>query len=194
MNNEEQKILKFIYSLIFNIVEVIVVFLIGIFLKIEVNTIIFMMISFIIFKFIFKKTKHYYSLYKCFIWTILVFLSLYLLSDLSLINILLFTAFTAFIVSGKADITDICMWKNENQPSKYQDIMEFIKYHPLDDELFEFENKLKRQDNLMYLVYKYRFKDNLTFSQIEEKLDIPTPRISEMLDKIAFAMRLNCKI
>ena len=85
------------------------------------------------------------------------------------------------------------MWKN-NEPSKYQDIMDFVKYHPLDDAVYEFEERLKRQDDVLYLVYKYRFKENLTFKEIGERLDLSNPRIDEMLDKIAFAMRLNCKI
>ena len=111
-----------------------------------------------------------------------------------MVNILLFTAFTAFIVSGRADVTDICMWKNNGESSKYQDVMDYIKYHPLDNAIYEFEKKLERQDNLAYLIYKYRFKDNLTFNEIEERLDMPTPRISEMIDKIVFAMRIDLKI
>lgn len=72
--------------------------------------------------------------------------------------------------------------------------MKYIKHHPLDNAIYEFEKKLERQDNLAYLIYKYRFKDNLTFNEIEERLDMPTPRISEMIDKIVFAMRIDLKI
>ena len=189
----ENKVLRFISVLIFNIAEVIVVFLLGKLFGIDTNIVISIMLSFILFKFIFKKTKHYKSIYTCFIWTILVFLSLFLLSSLSMINILMFTAFTAFIVSGKADISDITMWKNNGEPSKYQDVVDYIKYHPMDKDLMDFEETLKRQDSLLYLVYKYRFKDQLTFKEIEEKIDVSDKRITEMLDKIAFAMRMTLK-
>ena len=190
---DENKVLRFISVLIFNIAEVIVVFLLGKLFGIDTNIVISIMLSFILFKFIFKKTKHYKSIYTCFIWTILVFLSLFLLSSLSMINILMFTAFTAFIVSGKADISDITMWKNNGEPSKYQDVVDYIKYHPMDKDLMDFEETLKRQDSLLYLVYKYRFKDQLTFKEIEEKIDVSDKRITEMLDKIAFAMRITLK-
>lgn len=190
---DENKVLRFISVLIFNIAEVIVVFLLGKLFGIDTNIVISIMLSFILFKFIFKKTKHYKSIYTCFIWTILVFLSLFLLSSLSMINILMFTAFTAFIVSGKADISDITMWKNNGEPSKYQDVVDYIKYHPMDKDLMDFEETLKRQDSLLYLVYKYRFKDQLTFKEIEEKIDVSDKRITEMLDKIAFAMRMTLK-
>ena len=77
---------------------------------------------------------------------------------------------------------------------KYADVEEYIEYHFLDEKLLDLEEKIKRQDNLDYLIYKYRFKDKLTFSEISEKLNIDNPRIAERLNKIAFAIRLYCGI
>jgi hypothetical protein len=82
----------------------------------------------------------------------------------------------------------------KDEPSKYQDIINFIKYNSLDDRLLEFEKKLQATNSLEYLIYKYRFKDNKTFSEIGELLDLDNPRIVEKLDKIAFAIRLYCGI
>ena len=86
------------------------------------------------------------------------------------------------------------MWNNNGEPSKYQDIINFIKYNQLDDRLIEFENKLKNMDSVEYLVYKYRFKENRTFAEIREILDMENPRIVEKLDKIALAIRIYCRI
>ena len=83
------------------------------------------------------------------------------------------------------------MWKGRE--TKYQDIIEYIKFHPLGDDLVQFEENMKKKDELAYLIYKYRFKDELSFSEISNKLQIDTQRITEHLDKIAFAMRLYCK-
>lgn len=55
-------------------------------------------------------------------------------------------------------------------------------------------DKPKATNSLEYLIYKYRFKDNKTFSEIGELLDLDNPRIVEKLDKIAFAIRLYCGI
>ncbi len=85
------------------------------------------------------------------------------------------------------------MWNNGSS-SKYADVEEYIEYHFLDDKLLDLEERIKRQDNLDYLIYKYRFKDKLTFSEISEKLNIDNPRIVERLNKIAFAIRLYCGI
>ena len=86
------------------------------------------------------------------------------------------------------------MWNNNGEPSKYQDIMDFIKYNQFDDKLIEFENKLKEMDSVEYLVYKYRFKENKTFTEISELLDMDNQRIVERLDKVALAIRIYCRI
>lgn len=84
------------------------------------------------------------------------------------------------------------MWKGKN--SKYQDIDDYIKYNSMSDDLMNFEKKLKENDNLLYLLYKYRFKENYTFAQIAEKTELDNPRIAEKIDKIAFSLRIYCGI
>lgn len=191
MNN---KVKRFIGSLIFNIIETLIIFFCGRLLGISTNFIILVMVEFFFVRMLCGNAKHYNKWYRCMVWSLLVFLSLYSLSDLHIMIIIILTAFTAYITSGRADIGDMYMWKKNDEPSKYQDIINFIKYHPLDDSIYEFEQKLKREDNILYLVYKYRFIENLSFREIGDKLDLSSPRISEMLDKIAFAMRINCNI
>lgn len=191
MNN---KVKRFIGSLIFNIIETLIIFFCGRLLNVSSNFIIFIMVEFFFVRMLSGNAKHYNKWYRCMLWSLLVFLSLYSLSDLNIFVIIILTAFTAYVTSGKADIEDMYMWKNKGEPSKYQDIINFIKYHPLDDSIYEFERRLERQDNLTYLIYKYRFKDELSFREISERLDISDKDIVNNLDKIAFAMRINCKI
>ena len=81
------------------------------------------------------------------------------------------TAFSGYLMLKKENKKD--------EPSKYQDIINFIKYNSLDDRLLEFEKKLQATNSLEYLIYKYRFKDNKTFSEIGELLDLDNPRIVE---------------
>ena len=121
-------------------------------------------------------------------------LSLFVLFRVDLVVSVMFAVFAGYIMTGKSNIQDIYLWKNDKEPSKYEDIMEYIKYNSLSDVLLEFENKMRKTDSLDYLIYKYRFKDNKTFSEISELLDMDTPRIVEHLDKVAFAIRLYCGI
>lgn len=122
-------------------------------------------------------------------------MSLCLTAKLGIVVGFLFTIFTSYVISGKANIEDMSLgWKTKSQKSKYSDIEDFIKYNPMDNNLLDFENKLKAKDNLSYLIYKYRFIDKLTFAEISERLDLDNPRIVEKLDNIAFSLRLYCGV
>ena len=191
---EKNKIFTFLRVLIFNILETIVIFFLGDIFNVSINIRIMFMVTFFLTRMIIGEPKHYNKAYRCALWSSLVFLSLYSLSSLDLLSIIVLTIFTAFISTGRADINDMYQWKGKD--TKYRDIEEYVKYHSMDDKLIEFEEKLKKQDdNLLYLIYKYRFKENLTFSEISEKLDgLENPRIVERLDKIAFSMRMYCSI
>lgn len=184
----KKKILTFIRILIFNLVETFIIFLLGELLKVPISTRIMFMVLFFIVRMIAGSPKHYKKAYMCAIWSSLVFLSLYLLSNLDLPVIILLTVFTALITTGKADINDMFMWKGKN--TKYSDIEEYIKYNSMETKLIEYEEKLKDKDNLTYLIYKYRFKDKMTFAEISERLDLENPRIVEKLEQIAFSFRI----
>ena len=151
--------------------------------------------TFCIVKLIFVKNgKHYKKWWQCIVWSTLTFLSLYLLSSLDIFSIILLTIFTALLTTNYTNIPEILQWKKKSEPSKYQDIIDYIKYNPLNDNLLEFEKKLKADDKLLYMIYKYKFKDNKSFGDISDLLDIETNRITENLDKIAFAIRMYCNI
>lgn len=186
MKNKE--ILTFIRVLFFNIIETIIIFLLGKIFNVEINIRVMFMVLFFIIRMIAGKPKHYKKAYQCALWSSLVFLSLYSLSTLEIPVIILLTIFTAYITTGRADINDIFMWKGKE--TKYADIEEYIKYNSMETKLIEYENKLKNKDNLTYLIYKYRFKDKMTFSQMSERLDLENPRIVEKLEQIAFSFRI----
>lgn len=112
---------------------------------------------------------HYKSPYKCAIWSLLIFLSLFVLTNVGLGVSIIMAIFCAFILTTKGDIRDGFQWKGKD--TNYADIEEYIKYNSMQTKLIEYEDKLKNQDNLTYLIYKYRFKDKMTFAQISERLD-----------------------
>ncbi|MDE6946568.1 MAG: accessory gene regulator B family protein [Anaeroplasmataceae bacterium] len=188
-----EKIRRLIPTLIFNIAETLIIFLCGICLKLEIRYVLLIMLVFMMSRGFFGKALHFKTWYRCLIWSTLIMLSLFVLLKVDLIISILFAIFSAFIMTGKSNIEDMYMWNN-GEPSKYADILDFIKYHPLDDKLLEFEEKLKSVNTVEYLIYKYRFKENKTFAEISELLDLDNPRIVEKLDKVAFAIRIYCKI
>lgn len=208
-----KKVLYYLPSIIFNAVEVLLIALIGTQLKTPIILVIIIFAIFAIGRINFGSSMHYKDWKKCMLWSSLVFASFFLLSRANILICLALTTFASYILTSagnvkgkrlllppgrkveekktKGDITDIFMW---SKISKYVDIDEFIKYNLYDDKLIEFQNKIKVQNNLDYLIFKYRFIENMTFEEMSEKLDMPTPRISEKIDKIAFAIRLYCGI
>lgn len=181
-------------TLFFNVAETLVIFLIGKSLRLPITNILLVMITFMISRGFFGKALHFKTWYRCLIWSSLIMLSLFVLLKIDLVLSIVFAIFSAFIMTGKSNINDMYLWKNGDEPSKYQDIIEYIRYNELDDKLLEFEEKIKKRNNLEYLIYKYRFKESKTFSEISELLNMDNPRIVEQLDKIAFAIRLYCGI
>ena len=184
---------KNIKGIIFNIAETIVIFLVGLALELDIKFIIMLMLTFIISRGLFGKALHFKTWYRCLIWSTLIMLSIFVILKVDLVISILFAIFSALIMTGKSDIACIYLWKNHGEPSKYQDIIDYIKYNEYEDKLVEFEKKLKENNTLEYLIYKYRFKDNRTFGEISDLLDIEGPRIAEKLDKVAFAIRIYCK-
>ena len=184
---------KFIKVLAFNIAETILIFLLGKLLDIPNNFILIVMLTFLISRSLFGKSLHFKTWYRCLIWSGLILLSLFLVLKTEIKLAVLFTIFSAFIMTGKSNIEDMYLWKSSGD-SKYFDIDEYIKYHLLSSDLLDFEENLKRKDDLLYLIYKYRFRDNLTFKEMSEKLEMDNARIVEKLDQIALAIRIKCGI
>ena len=181
-----------VFSLLFNLAETGLIFMVGRIFGVTTATIIIIMGIFFISRLIYGNPKHYNKWYRCCIWSLLVFTSLYTLSSIDLPAIIVLTAFTALISTGKADIQDIYMWKGN--ASKFEDVAEYLKYNGHKPIVKEFEENLKQRDELKFMIYKYRFLEGLSFSEISERLDIPTQRITEELNAIALSARMYCKI
>ena len=183
-----EKLKYYLPSIIFNVAEISVILLAGKLLGLKLEEMLLILVVFVMIRMTAGKAMHYKSPYKCAIWSLLVFLSLFVLTDVGLGVSIIMAIFCAFVLTTKGDINDGLMWKGKE--TKYADIDEYIKYNSMETKLIEYEEKLKKQDNLTYLIYKYRFRDKMTFSQMDERLDLGNPRIAEKLDQIAFSFRI----
>lgn len=183
-----KKIMLKLPSIIFNLAEIGVIILAGKLLQLKLEIMLIIMGIFVMIRISIGGAMHYKSPYKCAIWSLLVFLSLFVLTNVGLGVSIIMAIFCAFILTTKGNIDDAFMWKGKN--TKYNDIEEYIKYNSMETKLIEYEEKLKDKDNLTYLIYKYRFKDKMTFAEISERLDLENPRIVEKLEQIAFSFRI----
>ena len=180
-------------SIIFNIIETLLILGSAYLLKLGwINTLIILLV-FQISRFHFKMPKHYKAWQQCLLWTLIIFTSLFVVARVDITVGVLVTIFSAYVLSGKADIGYMYMW-NKGKPSKYQKLCDYIKYNGLSSELLEMEENLKKYDSLMYLVYKRRFREHKSFEEIREEFDLENPRINEILDKVYTLMTFNLKL
>ena len=204
MKKIENKKLEFLLSSLIEFAEFGFMGLIGFFvLHVELKNILIILLTFFISRFSIKKPQHYKIVSyfdggwrRCVSWTTSLLLSMFLASKIDILVGVLFTIFSVFTISTKANIKELMLgYKTKKEDGKYYDIEEYIKYNEFNQKLIDFERRLQEQDSLLYLIYKYRFKDKLSFSKISEKLNgMENVRIVEKLDQIALAIRINCGI
>ena len=97
------------------------------------------------------------------------------------------------VLSGKADIKDMYMWKSQNE-SVHQPLIDYLKYNTICDDYLKAEELLKQKvDTKTYLIYKRKFIDGYSYERISEEFDMSNPRIKECLDKCYYFLigRLN---
>ena len=151
---------KYIFSsLIFNIAETILIFLIGKLLCLPTNYIITIMLCFMISRGCFGKALHFKTWYRCLVWSSLILLSLFLILKVDLIISILFTIFAAFIMTGKSNI--------------YDALKEFISFSPNNSIILEHEEYWRKNYIMRYKIFKLYFRDNKSYEEIKQIEDLP---------------------
>ena len=182
-------------TVIFNITETLLLFLSAYFFKIKLRDTLLVLIVFQISRFYFKLPKHYKDWQKCLIWTLIIFTSLFIVARVDISVGIMCSIFSAYILSGQADIKDGYLWNNGSE-SKYKLLEDYIKYKRFCDNnaLKNVENQLKTDNPELYMIYKRRFLEHKTFSSIRKEFDIENPRIVESLDKVYLIIKYSLKI
>lgn len=183
-------------SIIFNIVETIIIIVIGICITKSIGKVIYIVAAFEITRHIIKKDKHYKNPFKCLISTTLILSSIFMLANIDLIFLGTGASIlAAYVLSGNADIEEnknVCvnenvgpyLWK-KGKPSKYKDIEDYVRENKDSKKLKEFEDFLKGISNKDYNIYYQRFYNNISQSNIVEKTGLSsTARLTEHLDNI----------
>ena len=180
-------------SLIFNCFETLMLILMSCLLKIGIRNTLLIFLVFEISRAYFKMPKHYKQWQKCLCWTLIIFSSLFVVARVDITVGIMCTVFAAYILSGKADISDMYMWKG-NKESKYVKLDDYIKFNSLNKDLLEMENNLRNYDSKLYMIYLRRFRENKSFEEMREEFDMDNPRINEAIDKVYTLMTFNLKI
>lgn len=169
------KVKQFIRVLLFNIIETITIFMIGLTLKINYNYIIALMIIFFLTRMLCGQPKHYKKAYLCFIWSTLTFTSVYLLTDLHILVTILLTIFSGFIATGRSDISDLYMWKGSN--SKYIALIDIVAFSPNNPTILEHEEYWRKNYPMRFEIFRLYFRERKTYEDIMELKDLPDSKL-----------------
>lgn len=161
-----EKYKRIISTLIFNIAETILIFLVGRMLRLEINNIIIVMLCFMVSRGFFGKTLHFKTWYRCLIWSLLILLSLFMILKIDLRISILFTIFSAFIMTGRSNINDMYLWSGK--ASKYDALKDLISVSPNHPILLEHEEYWRKYYPVRYDIFQLYFRENKTYQEIAE--------------------------
>ena len=160
------KLKKILPTLIFNIVETLIIFMCGIALNLEIKYVLVIMLTFMISRGFFGKALHFKTWYRCLIWSTFIMLSLFVLLKVDLVLSILFAIFSAFIMTGKSNIKDMYVWTGKI--SKYDALKDFVAISPNHPILLEHEEYWRRNYPIRYEIFKMYFRENKTYQEIAE--------------------------
>lgn len=104
MNSVIKKVLYYLPSAIFNILELLIILLLGTVLKVSTLEIILIFTTFVFIRNILGGQLHYKDWYRCAIMSILIFVSFFIVAKTNIIISLIMTTFSAIILTKKGNI------------------------------------------------------------------------------------------
>lgn len=158
------KLKKLLPTLIFNIVETLIIFMCGLALNLEMKYILVIMLTFMISRGFFGKALHFKTWYRCLIWSSFIMLSLFVLLKVDLVVSVMFAIFSAFIMTGKSNICDMYLWTGK--VSKYDALKNFIAISPNHPILLEHEEYWRKNYPMRYEIFQLYFRENQTYEYI----------------------------
>lgn len=161
-----KKILYYLPSIIFNIVEVSIIGLIGTLLKLQFKEMLTIFVLFVIVRLGIGGAMHYKAWQKCMLWSTLVFLSLFVVVKVGWLISLIMSIFCAFILTNKANIKDVFMWSGKT--SKYEALKDLIAISPNNSIILENEEYWRKNYPTRFDIFRYYFRENKTYQEIAE--------------------------
>ena len=158
------KLKKLLPTLIFNVVETLIIFMCGLALNLEMKYILVIMLTFMISRGFFGKALHFKTWYRCLIWSTFIMLSLFVLLKVDLVISILFAIFSAFIMTGKSNICDMYLWTGKM--SKYDALKNFVAISPNHPILLEHEEYWRKNYPMRYEIFQLYFRENQTYEYI----------------------------
>lgn len=132
----------------------------------------------------FEEPIHAYGLNICYVCTMLfyalIFITIklcgYLIGGIETFVVLcclvLLSTFATSTLPNKKEKVGKLFFGRKKENGKYADLHRFVKFNPTDKKLCEYEDRLKDTNTFTYYIFKYIFRDGLTWDETMDKLDI----------------------
>lgn len=132
----------------------------------------------------FEEPIHAYGLNICYVCTMtfyaLVFVTMKLcnmmigesFTFLILICLVLLSTFATSTLPNKKESSGKLFFGRKSENGRYADLFRLIKFDPTNKEICKYEDRLKDTDKFTYYIFKYIFRDGLTWDETMDKLDI----------------------
>lgn len=176
MKKIKNKKLEKVLATLVELIEFIIISVVAYkFLNTDIIDIIIILLTFFISRFEIGSAGHYKIVSyfdggwrRCFFWTASLILSLCLVSKLGIIIGVLFTIFTSYIISGRANIRDISLgWKGT--ASKYDALRDLVAISPNNPIILEHEEYWRKNYPVRYEIFKMYFRERRTYEYIAEQ-------------------------
>lgn len=185
------KIKKYLPSIIFNLAEVLVIILAGKLLELKLEIILLIISCFVMVRINLGGAMHYKSPYKCAIWSLLVFLSLFVLTNVGIGVSIIMSIFCAFILTTKGDINDAFMWKRNELNER---VVDWVRFNVDNEDLKIYKEKLQKLDKKKYYIYIYYFEEHKSFELISKIMDIDRQRIGEEVSTMSHFIEYGIRL
>ena len=132
----------------------------------------------------FEEPIHAYGLNICYVCTMLfyalIFITIklcgYLIGGIEVFVVLcclvLLSTFATSTLPNKKEEIGKLFFGRKKENGKYADLFRFVKFNPTDKRLCDYEDRLKETNLFEYYIFKYIFRDGLTWDETMDKLDI----------------------
>lgn len=161
-----KKILYWLPSIIFNVVEVLIIGLVGTLLKLPFKDMLIIFTLFVLVRLGIGGAMHYKAWQKCILWSTLMFLSLFVVVKADWLISLIMSVFCGYILTNKANLKDIFMWSGRT--SKYEALKDLIALSPNNAIIIENEEYWRKNYPIRYEIFRYYFRENKTYKEIVE--------------------------
>ena len=110
--------------------------------------------------------KHYKEWQKCLIWTLIIFVSTFVVARVDITVGVMCSVFIAYILSGKADIKDTYMWSGK--VSKYDSLRDFVGISPNNPIILDYESYWRVNYPLRYEIFKLFYRERKSYQEIRD--------------------------